>query len=77
MQKWIDEVPNNGIIRYHHVFNRERIMPVSPKALGEVLVHKNYEFVKPTELKIGLGRLLGDGILVAEGNVHKVKDHEL
>ena len=77
MQKWIDEVPNNGIIRYHHVFNRERIMPVSPKALGEVLVHKNYEFVKPRELKVGLGRLLGDGILIAEGNVHKVKDHEL
>ncbi|MCJ1237413.1 hypothetical protein MMC14_005398 [Varicellaria rhodocarpa] len=77
MQKWIDEVPNNGIIRYHHVFNRERIMPVSPKALGEVLVHKNYEFVKPTELKIGLGRLLGDGILVAEGNVHKTQRKHL
>ena len=72
MQRWVNEVPNDGLIRYTHVFNQERIMPVSPKALGEVMVQKNYDFVKPIQLKRGLGRLLGDGILIAEGNVHKV-----
>ena len=47
-------------------------MPTSPKALAEVLVQKNYEFIKPQRLRDGLGRLLGVGILLAEGDEHKV-----
>jgi cytochrome P450 len=36
-----------------------------------VLVQRNYEFVKPEGLRKGLGRLLGVGILLAEGDEHK------
>lgn len=43
-----------------------------PKALAEVLVHKNYDFIKPKALADGIGRLLGIGILLAEGDEHKV-----
>lgn len=70
---WIEEVPNDGLIRYRHAFNRERVLPATPKALGEVLVTKNYDFIKPPEFKVGLGRILGIGILLAEGEEHKVK----
>lgn len=66
-------MPNNGLIRYRHFFNAERILPVSPKALAEVLVTKNYEFIKPTQFRLGLGRILGIGILLAEGEEHKVR----
>jgi hypothetical protein len=69
---WIETVPNNGLIRYRHLFNRERVLVVSPKALGEVLVTRNYEFIKPPQLRFGLGRILGIGILLAEGDEHKV-----
>jgi cytochrome P450 len=34
-------------------------------------VQRNYEFVKPERVRIGLGRLLGVGILLAEGDEHK------
>lgn len=43
----------------------------TPKALAEVLVQRNYDFVKPERLRNGLGRLLGVGILLAEGDEHK------
>jgi cytochrome P450 len=43
----------------------------SPKALAEVLVQKNYEFIKPKFFSQNLGRLLGLGILFAEGDEHK------
>jgi hypothetical protein len=69
---WLETVPNNGLLRYRHVFNRERVLVASPKALGEVLVTKNYEFTKPNQFKDGIGRLLGIGILLAEGEEHKV-----
>ena len=72
MQQWINEIPNDGLIRYTNIFNAERVLITSPKALGEVMVHKNYEFIKPLQLREGLGKILGVGVLLAEGEEHKV-----
>lgn len=69
---WIDNVPNDGVLYYRWLFNESRVLVTSPKALGEVLVQRNYEFVKPARIRKGLGRLLGVGILLAEGDEHKV-----
>ncbi|KAL6709911.1 hypothetical protein ACN47E_000696 [Coniothyrium glycines] len=68
---WIDNVPNEGVIYYRWLFNEPRVLITNPKALGEVLVQRNYEFVKPERIRNGLGRLLGVGILLAEGDEHK------
>ncbi|KAI1386568.1 cytochrome P450 [Hypoxylon trugodes] len=70
-RKWIATIPNDGIIRYLAGFNEERLLITGPKALAEVLVTKNYEFVKPYSIRFGLSRLLGVGILLAEGDEHK------
>jgi len=43
----------------------------NPKALGEVMVSKNYDFDKPSQFRFVLGRLLGVGILLAEGEEHR------
>jgi cytochrome P450 len=51
--------------------NVERLLLTSPKALAEVLVTKNYDFEKSRLLRLNLGRILGVGILLAEGNEHK------
>lgn len=72
MQEWINTIPNDGLIRYKAIFNTERLLITSAKGLGEVLVTKNYEFVKPAQLRLGLGRILGVGVLLAEGEEHKV-----
>ncbi|KAH7397318.1 cytochrome P450 [Pyrenochaeta sp. MPI-SDFR-AT-0127] len=68
---WIDTVPNDGVLYYRWLFNEPRVLLTNPKALGEVLVQRNYDFVKPQRLSSGLGRLLGVGILLAEGDEHK------
>ena len=52
-------------------------MPTSAKTLGEVLVSKNYEFVKPTQVSQGIGRILGIGVLLAEGDEHKTQRKNL
>ncbi|KAG9248335.1 cytochrome P450 monooxygenase-like protein [Calycina marina] len=71
MIEWVKNVPNNGIIRYNGMFNSERLLITNPKALSEVLVTKNYNFVKPGYVTTFLGRLLGVGVLLAEGDEHK------
>jgi cytochrome P450 len=73
MREWINEIPNDGLIRYLHLFNRERLLITSPKGLAEVLVTKSYDFVKPDFLRSGIGRILGIGILFAEGDEHKMQ----
>lgn len=50
----------------------ERLLITSPKALGEVMTTKSYNFVKPAPMRAGIGRLLGIGILLAEGDEHRV-----
>lgn len=72
LQVWINEVPNDGLIRYRMMFNKEVVFVTSPKALSEVLVQKNYDFSKPYKLRQGLGRILGIGLIIAEGEEHKV-----
>lgn len=64
-------IPNEGLIRYYWFFNSERLFISSPKALAEVLVTNNYAFQKPENVRTFLGRLLGYGVLVAEGDEHK------
>lgn len=65
-------MPNEGVIYYRWLFNEARVLVTTPKALGEVLVQRNYDFVKPERIRNGLGRLLGVGILIAEGDEHRV-----
>jgi hypothetical protein len=69
---WIDQVDNDGVLYYRWIFNEPRVLITSPKALGEVLVQRSYEFVKPARVRIGIGKLLGIGVLLAEGDEHKV-----
>lgn len=70
-------VPNDGIIRYLGIFNIERLLPLSPQALAEILVTKSDDFVKPQTMRNGIGRILGFGLLFAEGDVHKAQRKKL
>ena len=47
LRAWVDEIPNEGIIRYLDFFNLECLAKVNPAALAEVLVLKNYDLGKP------------------------------
>ncbi|CAK7205634.1 hypothetical protein SEUCBS139899_008412 [Sporothrix eucalyptigena] len=69
--EWINTIPNDGLIRYLGLFNQERLIITKPKALAEVLVSKNYDFVKPSQMRHALSRILGVGILLAEGDEHR------
>ena len=71
LRKWANEIPNDGLIRYLNLFNKERILLTSPKGLAEVLNTKTYDFKKPRLIRDGIGRLLGIGVLFAEGEEHK------
>lgn len=74
--EWVHHVPNDGFIRYS-MFGTERLLLCNTRVLSEVLVTKAYDFVKPPGVRRGIGRTLGIGILLAEGDEHKVQRKNL
>ncbi|KAH7205981.1 cytochrome P450 [Fusarium oxysporum] len=68
-----ETVPNHGFLRYLGFFNAERIVLTSPEALHEVLVIQNYSFPKPASLRETAGRFLGIGLILSEGDAHKLQ----
>ncbi|KAH6671278.1 cytochrome P450 monooxygenase-like protein [Halenospora varia] len=77
MARWVNTIPNEGLIAYRGLFNIERVMPTSPQALSEVLTLKSYDFIKPSQVVTTLGRILGVGVLLAEGDEHKFQRKHL
>ncbi|KFY26360.1 hypothetical protein V493_04130 [Pseudogymnoascus sp. VKM F-4281 (FW-2241)] len=76
-RKWVKTIPNDGIIRFLGIFNTECLFITSPKALSEVLTTKSYDFVKPSWFAAVIGRILGIGVLLAEGDEHKFQRKNL
>ncbi|KAK1594138.1 cytochrome P450 [Colletotrichum navitas] len=71
IEHWIDTIPNKGLIKYHGLYNRERVFITSPEAAREFLTVAPYKFVKP-ELQSILSELIsGRGLLTLEGEEHK------
>ncbi|GAB7340866.1 hypothetical protein MBLNU457_7225t1 [Dothideomycetes sp. NU457] len=70
-REWMETIPNDGLIYYRSMFNSERVMVTSPKGLSEALSTKSYDLIKPKQLVQGIGRILGVGVLLAEGDEHK------
>lgn len=70
-QQWMESIPNDGLIYYRSILNVPRVLVTTPDALREVLSQKNYEFVKPQ--LAGFARIVGNGVLLAEGDEHRVR----
>ncbi|KAJ5452995.1 hypothetical protein N7445_001178 [Penicillium cf. griseofulvum] len=77
IREWVKNRPNQDLFRYYIVANFERVILTSPKALGELLVTKVYDFEKPDLARQSLRRITGDGILLAEGQEHKTQRKNL
>lgn len=71
MLKMISETPNDGLIRIPGFMNRTYLLLTHPTTIADVLVNKCYDFEKPTDLRKFLRIILGDGMILVEGDEHK------
>lgn len=68
---WVKNIPNDGLLYFRGFFNSPRLIVTDPRALGELLVTKTYDFEKPVRVRNFLRNILGDGLIIVEGEDHK------
>ena len=64
--------PNKGLVRYRGMLGRQRYLVTSLEGYHEVLQEKSYTFDKWDVSKRVLGPLMGSGVLLQDGDIHKV-----
>ncbi|KAF2169739.1 hypothetical protein M409DRAFT_52246 [Zasmidium cellare ATCC 36951] len=69
--RWMKTIPNDGLIYFRGFFHQDRLLVTDLKILGELLVTRSYDFEKPKPLRDFLRYILGDGLIIVEGDVHK------
>jgi cytochrome P450 len=69
--RFMNTIPNDGIIRLTGFLHRDWLLLTDPSSLSEVLVHKAYDYEKPSFIRQFLRIVLGDGLIVVEGDEHK------
>ena len=65
--RWIEEIPNDGLIRFHGVLNGERILITTTEGTKVVHDGDTKDFHRPLAAKAILTRLTGGAIFAAEG----------
>ena len=58
------------IIRYFLVFGRERLSVIDDEALKQITVKNSYTWIKPQGYRNMMGSILGNGVFLAEGDIH-------
>ena len=59
------------------MLNEEHLLLTSPQAMNEVLTTNVYDYAKPQQVRNFLTRTLGPGIILSEGEEHKVRSRPL
>lgn len=59
-----------SIIRYYFPFGAERLSVVDDDAIKQMTIRNPYNFPKPVRAKLWMVRILGEGVLLAEGQTH-------
>lgn len=71
LAKWAHEITNEGFIRYHGILNTQKVLLTDPNAVHDMFTIRPYSFVKPAPISKIIRSILGDGIIVVEGDAHK------
>jgi cytochrome P450 len=67
-RKWHTE--HGPIIRYFFPFGAERLAIADDKAIHQMTIKNPYNYPKPVRAKLWMVRILGEGVLLAEGQEH-------
>ncbi|KAF4549281.1 Cytochrome P450-like protein 36 [Elsinoe fawcettii] len=70
--RWASEPVNTeGVLLLRSALGNDALIATGPKALQEILVTNTYDWEKPGRVRNFLRHVLGDGLIIVEGEQHK------
>ncbi|KAF1989205.1 cytochrome P450 [Aulographum hederae CBS 113979] len=75
--RWMAEIPNDGILKFHAFFNEPTLLVTNPTAMADMLQARPYDFQKSENSRDLLRIIIGEGLLVSEGDMHKFQRKNL
>ncbi|KAF5025491.1 hypothetical protein F66182_2396 [Fusarium sp. NRRL 66182] len=64
-----EQYPGENLITLNS--SRDQLCVMNPQLLADLLVHRCYDFAKPRRISSFLRHILGDGLIMVEGDQHK------
>ncbi|KAI9927293.1 hypothetical protein ASPWEDRAFT_177754 [Aspergillus wentii DTO 134E9] len=69
--EWMKTVPNEGLIHFRDFINRSYLLATNHQALLDIMSTRTYDFEKPGRVRNFLARIIGFGLILSEGSMHK------
>lgn len=73
LERFMDETPNDGLIRYFGVFHGERLLITKSQGTKEMMLLQAYNYNKLPIASNLIEQITGHGLLVAAQDEHKVR----
>lgn len=79
LRNWAEIIPNSGLLLYRGLFNKPKILLTNTAAAQEVHQKRNledgssYRYEKESVMRKSLASLLGEGLVTAVGEEHKLQ----
>jgi cytochrome P450 len=71
--QWMRDIPNDGLIHFRGAFNTSYLIATNHQALLDIMSTNTYDFEKPWKAREFLARIIGFGLILSEGNAHRVQ----
>lgn len=65
------DADDDGVLLLRSPLHPNRLLVTNPRALADLLLHNAYDFEKPKGVRAFLRNVLGDGLIIIEGDEHK------
>lgn len=71
LEKWLEDYSEHDLFRVREAFGCDAVVATSPAILKAVLLENPYSFTKAAGIRRILKLVLGEGLIVVEGDAHK------
>ncbi|PGH00588.1 hypothetical protein GX51_05687 [Blastomyces parvus] len=69
--KWMKTIPNDGLLYFRDSIGYNCLLLTNHAALLDVMSTNTYDFEKPSKVRAFLARVIGYGLILSEGAIHK------